>query len=95
VVVLARHARRHDVRVVAAGHGHERVGILDPGVLEDVAVEPEADDLASLEPRRQSVEGRRALVDDRAVVPGAGQLHRELRPDAPAADDDDPHAALG
>ena len=50
VVVLERHPRRHDVRVVAAGDRDERVGLLDARLFEDVAVEPEPDDASRASP---------------------------------------------
>jgi hypothetical protein len=55
VIGLARDPGRQDVGVVPARDRQERIGLLDAGVLEHVAVEPEPHDRSGLEPR-----GRRA-----------------------------------
>jgi hypothetical protein len=93
VVVLSRHPRGHDVGVVAARHGDEGLGLLDPGLLQGSPLEPDADDLARLDPRGQAVEGRGALVDDRDVVSGPAEFDRERGAHAAAPHQDDLHTA--
>jgi hypothetical protein len=94
VVVLPGHPRRDDVGVVAVGHGHERAvlgGLLDPGFLQDVAVEPDPYHGLGLESGRQPVEGLGPLVDDCHRVAGFRQLHGQRRTHPPATEDHDVH----
>src|SRR5205085_857890 len=87
VVVLAGHAGGQDVGVVAGRDGDEGVGLLDPRLLEGLAVEAHADEPPGLEPGGEPVEGLLALVDDGDVVAGLAQFDRELGPHTPASHD--------
>src|ERR671919_2506211 len=89
--VLAGHPGRDDVRVVAVRHGDERVGLPDPRLLQDLPVEPEADDRGGLEPRGEAVESLLPLVDDGDGVPGLGQLDGQLGSDPTAPHDHEMH----
>ena len=91
VIVLQRDAGGHDVGVVAARDRDERVGLVHPGLLEDVAIESEADDRLGVEARREAIERLGALVDDGDVVAGVAELLRQEDPDAAAAHDDRLH----
>src|SRR6266540_2655060 len=91
VVVLPRHPGRQDVRVVPGGDRDERVGVLDAGFLEVLAIEPDAHEPLGIEPRRQAVQRLPPLVDDRDLVPGLRELHGELRADPAAPHDQDLH----
>ena len=95
VEVLPGHPSGHDVRVVAVGHGDERVRLLDARVLQDVPVEPDADDGPGVEPRGQAVERLPALVDDGHRVSGLGQLDGQLGADPAASHDHEVHGATG
>ena len=95
MVVLAGHAGGDDVGVVAVRDGDERLGLLDPGLLEHVPVVAHPDHLLRLESGGEPVERLGALVDDRHLVPALRELHGELRADAPATHDHDVHAWLG
>src|SRR5919106_23341 len=68
--VLSGHPGRHDIRVVAVRHRDECVGVADPGLLQDLPIEPEAHDRLGLEPGGKSVERFLALVDDGAGPAG-------------------------
>src|SRR5262249_56527374 len=94
-VVLERDPGRHDVRVVAGGHGDERVGVLDAGLLEDLAVEAESDELLRALAWGVPPEGVRVLVDHRDVVAALEERVRELRSDTTATHDEDVHGAEG
>src|SRR5207237_2819319 len=94
VVVLPGDPGRDDVRVVAARHGHEGSvlgGRSDPGLLERVAVEADADDGLGLKAGREAVERLGALVDDRDRVSGFGELNRKGRAHSSASEDDHVH----
>ena len=91
VVVLAGDPGRDDVRIVPVGDGHERIRLLDPRLLQHLAVEAEADDGFGLEARREPVERLWPLIDDGDGVAGFGQLHGESGTDPPAAHDQDVH----
>ena len=90
VVVLERHARGDDVRVVPARDGDERIRVLDAGVLQHVPVETESDDLPRTVPGWVGVEGLWILVDDRDVVV-LDERVRQLRAHATATHDDHAH----
>jgi len=62
---LPDHARRDHVGVIAAAHRRERIGALDAGLDQDIAVEADAGHLAALEAHGQLAERLRVLVDDR------------------------------
>src|SRR5262245_4458989 len=94
VIGLAGDPGRDDVRVVSARHRQEGVGLLDPGLLEDLAVEPEPDQRARLEPRGQPRERRGVLVDDRDLVALLGQLLREQDAHTTTTHDDHAHGWL-
>jgi hypothetical protein len=78
---LPRHARRDDVRVVAAGDRREGPGALDARLDQDIAVETVADDLLAVEVAAQPAELLRVLVDHGHLVveplegPGQGGSH--------------------
>src|SRR5207248_8995343 len=63
----------------------------DAGLLQVVAVEPEAADGRPRELLRQATEGVSVLVDDGHRVALGLQLGGQLRSDSAAADDDDVH----
>ncbi len=78
LVVLARDAGRDDVRVVAARDRQEDVGIPDPGLLQDVPGEPEANEGLRVEAGRQPVERARALVDHGHRMAELGELDGQV-----------------
>ena len=81
----------HDVGVVAAGHGRERLGPLDPGRPQHVLVEPVALDLLALEAVAQRPEGVGVLVDHRDRVLGGLQPSGQLGAHPAAAHDHHVH----
>ena len=91
VVVLTGDAGGDDVGVVPVRHGHEGSRVPDTRLLQDLPVEPEADDGLGLEPGREPVEGLGSLVDDGDRVAALGQLDREGAAHPAASHDDDVH----
>ncbi len=88
-VVLPRGARRDDVAVVARGDSGEAVGVLDPGVLEHVAVEHRTDELLTEDLLALgTLEDERVLVDHRDRVPLELEHAREVPAHSPVPPDD-------
>ena len=90
---LGRELGRHDVAVVALGHGQEDVGALGAGAAQDVLVGAVAADRPAAERRRQAVERVGPGVDDDDLVTGPVVGVGDGRADAAAAHDDDLHDA--
>ena len=62
-----------------------------PGLLEHVAIEPEADDRARVLAGGIAIERLGALVDDGDLVAGVAERVRQLGADPTASHDQDPH----
>ena len=88
-----RDLARHQVTVVEAGRRHEHVRSPDACVLliARVAAVAVNDEIAAFEHDRQLVGGLEGLLDDRDLVSALKQNRSEVRPDLPAAGDDDEH----
>ena len=84
----------HDVRVVPVRDGRESSGLLDAGLREAVAVEPDAGDRLTGEALPQAVERLGTLVNDRDRVAGVDEPRRERRADPPASHHDHVHEFL-
>jgi hypothetical protein len=75
-----------EVRVVAVRRNDDRVGLLDPGLTQDLHVHPMPDDIAALPVLTQPVERLLAFVDGGHVPPVAVELECDGRADSPATD---------
>ena len=84
---FAGHPGGQDVRVVAAGHGGEGVGLFDAGLLERFPVEADAGDLAAGETGPEPPEGTVVLVDDRDRMAGVLQGVRQGCPNTATTHD--------
>src|SRR5690606_3591552 len=85
------HLRREQVAVVALGEREEGVGAADAGLLENLLVEPGADQLVAVEAGRQAAEGIGVRVDNGDVVALTRKPGGERGSDASASHDDDSH----
>ena len=85
--------RDHDVRIVTVGRDDHGIGLLDPGLLEQLQVHPVADQEAPGPVLTESPEGVFVLVDHRHVPARTVELNRDGRADPSAADHDRFHSA--
>src|SRR5665647_889110 len=92
-VRLAGNAGSQDVGVVSVAHRGERVGLLDAGLDQGVAVESEAGHTLALEAVSQTAKGRAVGVDDGHIVALTLETARQGRTDPAATHDDEVHAA--
>jgi len=90
-VGLTDHAGREDVRVVAVRDGRKSVGVVDPRLVEGVAVEPETCHLLPAEVGAQPTERVSVLVDDRDGVTVVLERLGQSGADAPTSHDDEVH----
>ena len=88
---LPGHPGDQDVGVVAAGDRGHGAGLLDAGLDQAVAVEPDALHRPSGEVRAQAVERLGPAVDDGDGVAVLEEGDAERRSDPPAPDDHDVH----
>ena len=101
VVGFPGDAGGQDVRVVAAGHRGEGIGLGDVRTLEGVPVEADARDLGPGKVAAKPAEGRVVLVDDRHRMPRIIQGVGQRDPDPAATHNDkmrhapDPAFSLG
>src|SRR5438128_2572874 len=65
---LAGDLGRHDVSIVAVGQGGETIRALDPGLAEDILIDPVAEDHLSVEIGAQPVEGATIHIDNGHLV---------------------------
>src|SRR5205823_5676821 len=65
---LAGDLSRHDVSIVAVGKGGETISALDPGLAEDILIDPVAEDHLAVEIAAQPVERATIHIDDRHLV---------------------------
>ena len=90
LVGLPGDAHGQDVGVVPAGDGGQRAGLVRPGLLEVVAVEPRAHDAGAV-PVLEAPEGPRRPVQDGHRVALLAQQDGQARAHPATADDDDVH----
>ena len=92
-IALPRELADDQVVLVVARHGEDELGRpRDPGQLEDVQLGRVAVQDLVLELVLELVEPRRALLDQRHLVPGPQQRAGDVRADLAASGDDGVHA---
>src|SRR5439155_20291305 len=94
LVGLAGDPRGEDVRVVAAGHRGQRVGLADAGLLQVVAVEAETEDRPTGEALGEPAKGVAVLVDDGHRVAVALERQGQLGAHPPATHHHNVHEAI-